>query len=54
MPRPFDFALTLIHSGDNKMTFKRPNSAGLTALAILAGLCVLGIYIGCEQVQGRD
>src|SRR6201996_1598554 len=24
------------------MTFKRPNSAGLTALAILAGLCVLG------------
>jgi Amt family ammonium transporter len=25
------------------MTFKRPNSAGLAALAILAGLCVLGV-----------
>jgi len=32
------------------MTFKRPNSAGLTALAILAGLCVLG-YAGLAMAE---
>src|SRR4030088_1704786 len=34
MPRPFDFALNLIQSGVNKMTFKRPYSAGLAVLAV--------------------
>src|SRR3979490_2253741 len=34
MPRHFDFALNLIQSGVKQMTFKRPYSAGLTALAV--------------------
>src|SRR5450756_1681208 len=34
MPRPFDFALNHIHSGVKQMTFKRPYSAGLAALAV--------------------
>ena len=34
MPRPFDFALNQIHSGVKQMTFKRPYSAGLAALAV--------------------
>src|SRR5215831_15172325 len=32
------------------MTFKRPNSAGLAALAILAGLCILG-YAGVAMAE---
>src|SRR4051812_39864754 len=36
MPRHSDFALTHTHSGVKQMTFKRPYSAGLAALA--AGL----------------
>src|SRR5258708_138281 len=34
MPRHSDFALNLIHSGVKQMTFKRPYSAGLAALAV--------------------
>jgi uncharacterized protein with PQ loop repeat len=34
MPRPSDFALNHIHSGVKQMTFKRPYSAGLAALAV--------------------
>src|SRR5260221_1043562 len=34
MPRHSDFALNLIHSGVNQMTFKRPYSAGLAVLAV--------------------
>src|SRR5437879_11308881 len=34
MPRHSDFALNLIQSGVNKMTFKRPYGAGLAALAV--------------------
>src|SRR5881394_4213103 len=34
MPRHSDFALNLFQSGVNQMTFKRPYSAGLAALAV--------------------
>jgi Amt family ammonium transporter len=34
MPRHSDFALNLFHSGVKQMTFKRPYSAGLAALAV--------------------
>src|SRR5689334_16705788 len=43
MQQPSDFAHNPTIQESNNMTFKRPNRAGLAALAILAGLCAIGL-----------